>query len=473
VIAVAWVLFAVALGCAVVYRFGGLQEIEPRWAAALLIFGAGTAAGIGSASCLFFVCRAAVPRIPKLALFIEVAIFVWLVYEIWRKRDSAARPEATARSPFTLLLALAMIVALGVATSAMADAWEANPQGGWDAWLIWNLRARFLAVGTQPQRAWSPELNWTHPEYPFLTSAFVARCWTYAGSVADAAPIATSYLFFLATIALLSGGLAAWRSRLLGLLCGLVLLGSPSFLHEAPTQYADIPLACYFAGATMLLLVDRPLMAGLFAGFAAWTKDEGILFLAVFLAVIVILRRKQILRIAAGAIPGAALTAVFKLALAPRISIAVGGGASAIVRRAMDPGRIGQVLSAFAHEFAGMGAGWYHPILPLMALAIALRFDRERRADLLLTGAIPMATLAGYFCVFLVTPYDLKWQLETTLNRILVQVWPCLLLLTFGALRAPESAAIQMPESSPKTKKGRRVMVTGAVAGERPQRPRQ
>jgi hypothetical protein len=118
-----------------------------------------------------------------------------------------------------------------------------------------------------------------------------------------------------------------------------------------------------------------------------------------------------------------------------------------------------------------MGAGWYHPILPLIALAIALRFDRERRADLLLAGSIPMATLAGYFCVFLVTPYDLKWQLETTLNRILVQVWPCLLLLTFGALRAPESAAIQAPETSAKTKKGRRAMVTGAAAGERPPRP--
>lgn len=451
--AVAWMLVAVALGCAAVSRFGRLQELEPRWAAALLVFGAGIAVGIGAASCLFFVCRAAVPRIPKLSLFVEAAIFVWLVYEIWRKRDHAAGTGATARSTFTVPLALAMIVALGVATSAMADAWEANPQGGWDAWLIWNLRARFMAVGIQPQRAWSAELNWTHPEYPFLTSSFVARCWTYAGSIADAAPIATSYLFFIATIALLTGGLAAWRSRSLGLLCGLVLLGSPSFLHEAPTQYADIPLACYFAGATMLLLLDQPLIAGLFAGFAAWTKDEGILFLAVFLAAIVILRRKQIWRVAAGAIPGAALTAIFKLALAPRISIAVGGGASAIVHRAIDPGRIGQVLNSFAHEFAVMGVGWYHPILPLIALAIALRFEKERRVDLLLAGAIPAVTLAGYFCVFLVTPYDLKWQLDTTLNRLIAQVWPSLLLFSFAGLRAPESTAMPIAEPSPKARR--------------------
>jgi hypothetical protein len=453
VTALAWVFFAIALGCAMVYRFGRLREFEPRWAAALLVFGAGTPAGIGAASCLFLVCRVAVPRIPKLSLFVEAAIFAWLVYEIWSKRDRAARPPAVARSPFTLPLTLAMIVALGVATSAMADAWEANPQGGWDAWLIWNLRARFLAMGTQPQRAWSPELKLTHTEYPLLTSAFVARCWTYAGSIADAVPIATSYSFFIAAIALLTGGLAAWRGRSLGLLCGLVLLGSPSFLHEVIAQYADIPLASYLAGATIFLLLDRPLIAGLFAGLAAWTKDEGILFLVVFLTVVAILRQKQIWQAAAGAIPGAALTAVFKLALAPKVSIVFGGGASALVQRAVNPGRIVQVFGAFAHEFGAMGVGWYHPILPLIALAIALRFARERRADFLLTGAIPAATLAGCFCIFLITPFDLKWQLQTTLYRVIVQVWPSLLLFAFAGLRAPESAAIRVPAASPKTRK--------------------
>jgi hypothetical protein len=201
----------------------------------------------------------------------------------------------------------------------------------------------------------------------------------------------------------------------------------------------------------MLLLLDRPLIGGLLAGLAAWTKDEGILFLVVFLTVIAILRHKQIWQAAAGAIPGAALTAIFKLALAPRVSIVFGGGLSALVRRAADPGRIGQVLSAFAHEFAAMGAGWYHPILPLIALAIALRYDRARRPDLLLTGTIPAATLLGSCIVFLITPFDLKWQLQTALGRVIVQIWPSLLLFAFAGLRTPEAAAIPMQVTSPRT----------------------
>jgi hypothetical protein len=440
-IAVLWAILGIVIGCALVYRFGRLRELAPGWAAALLIFGAGAAAGIGVTSCLFFVCRLAAPSTPKLSLFVEAAILAWLAYEIWLKRDSAPARAATSQSPFTPLLMAAVLVALAVITGAMAGAWDANPQGGWDAWSIWNLRARFLAApGVLYQRAWSSALSWTHPEYPLLLSGFIARCWSYAGSSTDAPPIAVGYIFLLALLTMLIGGLAVWRSSALGLLAGAILLGSPSVLHEATTQYADIPLACYFTGAMIFILLDRPWIAGLFAGFAAWTKDEGALFLVVFLAAVAIFRRARILQTAAAALPGALLFVAFKFALALRASTFFGQGLTA---RLFDPARIGQVLSAFLREFSAMGVQWYHPILPVLALAAALRLDRARRGDLSFTAAVPLSMLAGYFVIFLITPFDLAWQLQTSLYRLLVQVWPLFLIAAFAILRTPESAAIQ------------------------------
>src|SRR6185369_8680830 len=152
--AVVWALFAVALGCALVYRFGILTGLGPAWAVALLLFGAGAAAGMGLTSCLFFVCRLVVPGMPKLALFVEIAIGAWLGFEIWRQPRQAFASTAGPDFPYSLLLLGTLIVALGIATGAMPDTWEANPQGNWDAWSIWNLRARFVA-GDLPQRAWS------------------------------------------------------------------------------------------------------------------------------------------------------------------------------------------------------------------------------------------------------------------------------------------------------------------------------
>jgi hypothetical protein len=453
-IAVAWALYAAALGCALVYRFGLLSTFRPRWAAALLLFGGGIATGIGLTSALFFLCRLAVPAAPKLALFLETAILLWLAYDIWRRREPlSAAAGGAARFPVTPLLMAAAILALAIATGAITDAWANNPQGGWDAWSIWNLRARFLAApGALPQRAWSPALTWTHPEYPLLLSGFVARCWTYAGSTTEAAPMAVSYLFFLALLAMLTGGIAIWRSRALGWLAGLALLGSPMFLHEAIAQYADVPLACYFAGATIFALLDRPLIAGLFAGCAAWTKDEGLLYLAVFFAA-ALLRRRQIPQVAAGAIPLAALTLIFKFALAPRASTFFGQSLSVMAGHLFDGGRIGQALGEFAHEIGAMGIGWYHPILPVIALAVALGFDRGRRADLLFTAAILAAMLAGYLAIFLITPFDLKWQLQTSLYRLIEQLWPILLLAAFAALRTPESTVAPAPEDRAKARK--------------------
>jgi hypothetical protein len=446
VIAVACALLAVALGCAVVYRFGGLATLQPAWVAGMLVFGAGTAAGIGFTSCLFFLCRLAVPAVPRLSLFIEVVVLAWLGYEIVRNRVPPHEKDTSAGFPFTLLLLTALLVAAAIAGSAMTDAWEANPQGNWDAWSIWNLRARFLAAeGSLPQRAWSPALSWTHPEYPLLLSGFVARCWTYAGSTSEAAPIATAFLLFIALVAIVSGGFAAWRSNTLGLLLGLALLGTPTFLHEAISQYADIPLACYFAAATMFLLLDRPPLAGLFAGFAAWTKDEGALFLIVFLVAVAATRHSQLLRAATAAIPGAALMMIFKFALAPRAATFFGQG---IVQRLTEPGKVGEILSAFVHEFGAMAVGWYHPILPVIALAAALRFQRGRLGDLLLTAAIPLAMLAGCFGIFMITPFGVKWHLETSLYRLIAQVWPLALIAAFTALRTPESMAAE-PAGAP------------------------
>ena len=57
-------------------------------------------------------------------------------------------------------------------------------------------------------------------------------------------------------------------------------------------------------------------------------------------------------------------------------------------------------------------------------------------------GLILGAVLAGYAGVYLVTANDLTWQLQTSLRRLLVQVWPVLVLAGFVGLRAPEAAAI-------------------------------
>jgi hypothetical protein len=442
-----WVAEAILLGCLLINRFVGLSAVRPAWARWLLIFGAGAALGIGLTSVLFFLFSTLLGMWAA-ALGLEVAALAWAGYEPFRRRAPAPQPANEKRAPLLAsIAAIGLLLALAMATGAIAMSWDANPQGDWDAWAIWNLRARFLVSGgALAQRAWSPILGAsTHAEYPLLLSSFVARCWAFSHSFSTVVPAATSYVFFLALIALVAGGMAALRGPALGLLAALVLASTPALLHQVPNQYADVPLACYFAGAIVFALLDRPILAGVLAGCAAWTKDEGVLFLFAFLAVTAAWKRRTALATLAGAAPAGALVIIFKTWLARGNAGLLSTSLPGAGKRLADAGRYGATMAAFGREFAHMGVGWYHPILPVIALAMVLRFDRERRRDAAYCGALVGFLLIGNFGVYIVTNNDLAWQLQTSLNRVLLQIWPALVVAAFVGLREPKAAVVVKP----------------------------
>lgn len=427
------ILLSVALGCLLVYRFAGLSTLQPHWAAWMLLFGAGASVGIGLASCLFFAT-------PRAALWVRFILLAAAGYECWRRRQAATKQEPLPQPPYTLYIWIAFGIALVIVTSAMSAAWEANPQGNWDAWSIWNLRAKFLAAGGGlAPRAWSPLLSFTHPEYPLLLSGFIASCWSDAGSISELAPIATSYLFFLALLGTVTGGIAVLRGAVPGLLAGLCLMGIPALLTEVPAQYADVPLACFMAGAVLFALLDRPAIAGVLAGFAAWTKDEGQLFLVILFAVIALLRRPTLLRFCYGAAPAGALVLIFKFAMARDTHSLIRGA------KVSDWSRIAMVASSMVREIFAWNAGWYHPLMPIAVLAIALRFDRRQQRDSLFCWVVASFLLLGYFSIYAITPNDVQWQLQTSLTRLFVQVCPIVLIAVFIALNVPASPAAPEP----------------------------
>jgi hypothetical protein len=439
-----WIIEAILLGGLLIYRWTDLKILEPLWTRWLLISGAGAATGIGLTSCLFFICGPLL-RIPIAARLLEIVALAWTGYEVFRMSRAAVKPAVTIRrSPALLALAAAVVLTVGIVTAAVAAVWESKPNGDWDAWAIWNLRARFLAEGDLANRAWSPILAaGSHAGYPLLVSAFIGRCWSFSHTFSSTAPMATSYVFFLSLVSLVASGVAVLRGPALAGLAALVLLASPSLVREVPAQYADIPLACYLAGAIVFALLDRPIVAGLFAGFASWTKDEGLLFLIVFLAAMAVFRKRAVLPAAAAAAPTVALLLFFKTVLtafsAPQLSAGATGGAE----RVIDVTRYGTIAAAFGRELINMRAGWFHPVMPLVALAITLRFDSACRRNVAFCGAVAAALLAGVFGVYVLTTNDLSWMLETSLSRILMQVWPVVVLAAFLGLRKPEMERIQ------------------------------
>ena len=113
-----------------------------------------------------------------------------------------------------------MVAALGclvLAVVAGLSFWlysTINPHGEWDAWAIWNLRARAIFRGVPD---WSAVFSPTFPgaDYPPLVPVAVARLWAYAGREQLIAPavVALPFSFSSTAIIIVSvGQLRGWAS---------------------------------------------------------------------------------------------------------------------------------------------------------------------------------------------------------------------------------------------------------------------
>ena len=96
-------------------------------------------------------------------------------------QETASTSSACAPSRWQKLLAIAFVAGLALAVVAAIANYCKSPLGDWDAWTIWNQRARFLLRGSEQWRqAFSPVF--AHTDYPLLLPSSNARLWSYLGA---------------------------------------------------------------------------------------------------------------------------------------------------------------------------------------------------------------------------------------------------------------------------------------------------
>lgn len=433
-----------------------------------LILGIGI--GIGLASECYFL--GLVTGSPGLLLEILLLFAAGTAVALNRKNAKcrfceSRSPEAIAGDKFNepgddrfltrcLALAFALLLLSGLAVFVWVSA--RNPRGGWDAWSIWNLRAHFLYRngGVAWRDAFTEAIDWSHPDYPLLLPAFVARGWGLLGRESSAVPVVLAGFFTFGCAGLMVASMAILRGAPQGLLAGLALAATPWLYAQGAMQCADIPVA-FFRLATLaaMAMADRFNSAGLAAaaGMAAalggWTKNEGLLWFGAFLlARMIVARRRLVPAFMAGALPVLAPILYFKARVATSSDIFGAAGRSGMMARVLDPARYSLIArEAFVHA-------WNFGPLPVSAFAIlvvyaavaGLRRRENRDRAILRTGVLALSfTTVGYFMIYLLHPNDLAWELGTSADRMLLQLWPGIVFVIFLACRAPRRTALPMP----------------------------
>lgn len=357
-------------------------------------------------------------------------------------------------------LALCVLAPLTFLTFA-----DATPFGKWDAWKTWNLRAKLLLTSSEQLNTFLGQLGLGDaPSYPLFLPTLIARAWFLSGGTPHLLPWLIQALFALGCVGLLTCGVQILRGQRAGLEAGILLLATAHFFGKigAATQYADVPLAFWFLLTLVLFSLReksaRPnwclFFAGLATGAAAWTKNEGLLFTVVifFTQTVFSLRQgslrswgKDMLILASGALPFLAVDIWFKSTL-PATVYLFQTAKTPLLERITDLSRVSIIAKALSKELVNLGGGMLLLTVGYLIFVAGDDFFMRRRNnregqrkesrrgwDTATIRAYLVCGLmfTGYLGVYLMTPADLKWQLDATLPRLLLQLW-VLYLLAFS-----------------------------------------
>ncbi|MBU2228336.1 MAG: glycosyltransferase family 39 protein [Proteobacteria bacterium] len=464
----------------------------------LLIAGGGL--GLGVSSCVYFVCLAA--GMAGYAWVIDLILCLILgvlCFARFRKGTRGGPPPLPKTQPFTgFQILLASILSLEIIASLVSFfvAFLKEPHGRWDAWLIWNMHARFLFRSSEEWRAvFASGLDWSHWDYPLLLPLAIVRSWGYMGGESGNIPAVFAFVFTVLVVGLLLSSLSLLRGRTEGILAAMVLLGTPFFIMMGASQFADVPFAFFILiTIVMLFLQSRSpenhagptILAGLAAGLCAWTKNEGLLFLLVATAGMAGSAAyaggwkhsfKRTAWFLAGALPALLPVLYFKLRLSPVNDLVAGFSLAAASAKLLDWGRYAEIAKAFFITGISFTQGLIdvrvgmklNPgavnilLLAVYLMLTGIRIGEKDRAAFFQAAAVLLLMPVGYFFVYVMTPLDLYYHLATSLNRLFLQLWPGAVFLFFMAAAAPGQASlpgdktetVKSLQSRPKPAKGK------------------
>lgn len=312
--------------------------------------------------------------------------------------------------------------------------------GDWDAYAIWNLHGKFLFYENWTD-LFTNDISWTHPDYPLFIPALNAMIWRALNTINAIVPVIIAYLPFLGIVSLFYLYFKHKNSVLLGLIIILFIVIDKRFMLKASSQMADTYIAYFYLLAIMLFSDQKegenrrkalPFVLGFCSSVPMWVKNEGIVFFIIFSIVYIIRFRKfghLILQFFIGSLIIIIAVASFKMMYAPANDLLRGQGVDTL-QKIVDYNRYYEIAKSLVINV------FIQVPLVLFLLAFFILFNVKKLFRLEMY--ILFLTLICYLFVYVITPHDLKWHLDTSLIRLIHHLYPAVLFVLFKILiKAP------------------------------------
>jgi hypothetical protein len=460
---IAYVVTGTLIAAAHLYR-SGLRGSR----LGLYATGLGPLIGTTTASLLLFAARAVGAPPPRLMHFIAVGTVLAATCVFTRPAAGAVRQSSWYTSDPSLLV-LGGLVAAGASTRVLVEAVTAFartwPLGTWDAVAIWGLRALqfYRAYDVFPSLLRDGGLTLAH--YPLLVPGAVAAQYFMLGGEQELVPVLVGGMAVLSVALLVFVAVREEAGITAALLALAFVLTSQTLWAMAFGQAADVHVAAALLASTIGLISHLPgsrvwpvppVLVGCSLSMLIWSKNEGLVLAAIAVAACgaMALASKASLRpwsgIVIGAAPGVLALLFFKQSWAPE------SGLDSFFL----PGWQAKLLSVdrFALPFLGLwerlrpgGAnyGWGGTWLALLVgIALIVAWEARRRTPARLAWLAVLALAVAFWTMtYVTTPYDPAWHIASSLDRLMLQVWPLAVVGVFGAVGAELTAWRHRPRA--------------------------
>lgn len=413
----------------------------------------GIGLGAGISSFLFFIYLLIAPGNYKPYLIIELVLLVFILICLfisrnrW-KQETPSNGNFKNKPWYSWLFFFIFVLSVILWIFSYRSYTFMSPHGTFDAYAIWNLRARFIMRGGENwQSGVSPDLNWkNHPDYPMLTPTLIARSWTLINEESTRVPIVLSATFTLGMVGLLFAFLLDARGIIQASIGGMILL-STSWVQFFPiTQNADTTLAFYYLASIGLIYLYTQdsknrflILSGLMAGLSGWTKNEGLVFMAVSTIVLLIffsIRHKKLsftIRKIFPYITGMFLPAIiillFKTQFAPNNDMSAALTINQIFQQLLDGNRYLIILKKFIEILYSVNILGISLIVWGLGYLLLLGKKDSNKVGFRILLSINIFILIGYFSIYLITPHPLDWHLNYSADRLLYHLLPTTLFI--------------------------------------------
>ena len=175
------------------------------------------------------------------------------------------------------------------------------PDGRWDAIAMWNFRAKFLAMGNDSwNRMYFDTYDYSHRDYPLFLPCIIARGFNYVGEIDTIIPMFFSWFFTIISFVLPFLYLKSLKNKYYAIFAVCILSYSPKLISYGCVQYADIPIGIFILVSLYEFILwneenkNLPWLGMLFAGLSFWIKNAGIpWFIGYCLLIIYCLYKKE------------------------------------------------------------------------------------------------------------------------------------------------------------------------------------